>query len=352
MGALRTVRSAGRESIGRLGTIGKLRTVVLALSITAAAVLLPAASALASGSISGTATAAGTGAPIAGLSVCAEADFVGGVSAGCTRTNAAGRYSIGGLAARSDYQVEFSALGNLNFITQYFQGKEGLDNWDPVTVKDGTTTAGIDAAMKPGAQISGQVSEAGTEAALKGLEVCVLDPAPNPRAEEFERCAHTDSAGEYAVRSLPAGTYVVVFARNRSQIDWEPFAEQYFDNAATKSAATPIAVAPPETRSGIDATLVNRLATTLGEVRYSGAVTRRRGARVSFSFFARHRVDGFLCKHDRGHWRPCSSPERFWAPLGWHEFRVRATSPTGDKGPVALKRFRVTLGSGSRRGAH
>ena len=100
MSAFRTVRNAGRGSIGRPRALGRLRTVLLALSVTAAAGLLPAASALAAGSISGTATAAGTGAPIAGLSVCAEADFVGGVSAGCTKTDAAGHYTIGGLSAR------------------------------------------------------------------------------------------------------------------------------------------------------------------------------------------------------------------------------------------------------------
>jgi hypothetical protein len=315
---------------------------MLALSITAVAGLIPAASALAAGSISGTATAAGTGAPIAGLSVCAEANFVGGVSSGCTNTDAAGHYTIGGLAARSDYQVEFSALGDLNFLTQYFQGKEGLNNSDPVTVNDGTTTAGIDAVMNPGAQIAGHVSEQGTGTAARGVEVCVLDPAPGPRAEEFERCAHTDGAGNYVVRSLPAGTYIVVFARYRPPVDSVPFAQQYYANATTKTTAMPISVAPPETRPGIDASLVNRLRTTLLPVKGFRTVTRDRRIRLGFRFFSHGPVESFTCKRDRGPWRRCSSPQRFWAPLGRHAFRVRAIGLAGDKGPIALNRFRVT----------
>lgn len=335
----------------RRGAMSRLRTVVLALSITAAAGLIPAASALAAGSISGTATAAGSGAPIAGLSVCAEANSLAGVSSGCTATDAAGNYAIGGLPAGSNYQVEFSALGDLNFLTQYFQGKEGLDNWDRVTVNDGMTTAGVNAVMNPGAQISGHVGEQGTGAAAGGLEVCALNPAPNPRAEEFERCAHTDGAGNYVVRSLPAGTYVVVFARYRPPVDSVPFAQQYYANATSKPTATPIPVAPPETRTGIDASLVNRLQTTLLQAHGFRTVTGAGGVRLGFRFFTQGPVDSFTCKRDGGPWRPCRSPQRFWAPLGRHAFRVRAIGVAGDKGPIALNRFRVTAGPGSRHGA-
>ena len=130
--------------------------------------LVVSASALASGAVSGTATSAANGAPIAGLSVCAEENYVGGVNSLCTATDAAGHYAISGLPAGSNYQVEFSVppVGTLNFLTQYWQGKEGLGNWDPVTVSDGSTTEGINAMMKPGAQVSGHLSESGSDAPL------------------------------------------------------------------------------------------------------------------------------------------------------------------------------------------
>lgn len=313
---------------------------LLALSITAAACLLSAASALAAGSISGTATAAGTGAPIAGLSVCAT-EF--GLGSRCTATEAAGHYTIDGLSAGSKYQVEFSTLpfSDLNFLTQYFQGKEGLNNFDPVTVNDGTTTAGIDAVMNPGAQIAGHISEKGTEAPAEGVLVCVLDPAPNPRAQEFERCAKTGDDGNYVVRGLLAGTYIVVFSRYIPPFDSEPFAQQFYADATTATTATPITVAPPETRSGIDAILVNRWRIKLRPENGFHTVTRGRGVMLGFRFSAQVPVAGFACKRDRRPWRPCRSPHRFFAPLGRHAFRVRAIGPAGE-GPVALRRFRVT----------
>jgi hypothetical protein len=335
---------------GRCKKTSRLRTATLALSIMAVVGLLTAASAFAAGSISGTATAADTGGPISGLSVCAEANFIDGVSSGCTHTDGAGHYTISGLAARPDYQVEFSPLGDLNFITQYFQGKEGLNNWDRVTVNDGSTTERIDAVMKPGAQVAGHVSEQGTEAPAKGVQVCVLDPAPNPRAEEFERCAHTDSDGDYMVRSLPAGTYIVAFApSNRSTIDSTPYAAQYSGNATTKAAATSFSVTPPETKSGVNGSLVNRLQTALRPVDAFRAISRDRGAKVSFRFSGGGFADSFVCKRDGASWRPCRSPQQFWASVGRHAFRVRAISSTGDKGPIALDRFHVSLGASAQR---
>ncbi len=206
------------------------------------------------GTIAGAALTAGSAAPIAGLSVCAYAN--GGLYSGCATTDAIGRYSITGLPAESSYHVEFTASGDLNYLAQSYAGKEGLDYWDPVAVAVGATTAGIDAAMNPGAQIAGTVTEAGTAAPVGGIEVCALDPAGTPRAEEFERCAFTDAAGNYAIRSLPAGTYVVVFSRSRG-IDADGYAPQYFAGVATAAEASRITIAPPDRRTGINAGLVH-----------------------------------------------------------------------------------------------
>ncbi|HWC49284.1 MAG TPA: hypothetical protein VG448_10425 [Solirubrobacterales bacterium] len=304
--------------------------------------LVGAPAAFGSGSIEGAATAAGTGTPVAGLSVCAEENRVGEVSSGCTTTDPAGHYRIDGLAAGARYQVEFSALGDLNYLTQYFNRKEGLDNWDPVAVVDGSTTGGIDAVMNPGAQITGHLSERESGRPAASVEVCVLDPAPNPRAEEFERCSLSDVAGDYAVRSLPAGTYIVVFALHRPLGDLGIFEEQYFASTTDRAAATKVAVAPPETVSGIDASLVNTLRTSFHHVPGLRTVTSRAWARVGFRFSARAPVQGFVCKRDRGPWRSCRSPQRFRVPPGSHAFRVRAIGPHGLEGPISLWRFRIT----------
>jgi hypothetical protein len=210
------------------------------------------------GSITGIVTETGSGMPITGLSVCASGN--GGLYGGCTVTGGDGTYTITGLPADTEYQVEFSAIlpaSALNYLTQYYDGREEIPgDWDPVPVEVGIVTSGIDAAMKPGAQIAGRVTEAGTGTPLTKVEVCVLDPAETPRAEEFERCAYTGPGGDYVVRSLPAGTYVVQFARERGFMqDTDGLIEEFFNGVATEAEATRITIAPPETRSDIDADL-------------------------------------------------------------------------------------------------
>jgi hypothetical protein len=68
---------------------------------------------------------------------------------------------------------------------------------------------------------------------------------------------------------------------------------------------------------------------------------RRRHVRARFRFYAPARVRGFECKRDRGPYRRCRSPLRYWVGHGRHVLRVRAIGPTGLRGPAAIKRFRV-----------
>jgi hypothetical protein len=74
---------------------------------------------------------------------------------------------------------------------------------------------------------------------------------------------------------------------------------------------------------------------------WKGSITRRRHIRARFRFYSPTRTRGFECKRDRGRYRPCRSPLRYWARHGRHVLRVRAIGPTGLRGPAAIKRFRV-----------
>jgi hypothetical protein len=58
-------------------------------------------------------------------------------------------------------------------------------------------------------------------------------------------------------------------------------------------------------------------------------------------FYSRDGAHGFLCKLDRGHFRPCRSPKRYPIRAGNHVFRVRAIGFSGLRGPVAVDRFTV-----------
>lgn len=70
-------------------------------------------------------------------------------------------------------------------------------------------------------------------------------------------------------------------------------------------------------------------------------VTRHRRIRARFRFYSPTRARGFECKRDRGRYRRCRSPLRYWVGHGKHVLRVRAIGPTGLRGRSATKRFRV-----------
>ncbi len=70
--------------------------------------------------------------------------------------------------------------------------------------------------------------------------------------------------------------------------------------------------------------------------------TRHRRVRARFRFYSHTLVRGFECKRDRGPYRHCHSPLRYWVASGRrHVLRVRAIGPTGLRGPATIDRFRV-----------
>lgn len=71
------------------------------------------------------------------------------------------------------------------------------------------------------------------------------------------------------------------------------------------------------------------------------AVTPHRRIRARFRFYSPTSVRGFECMRDRGPYRRCRSPLRYWVGHGRHVLRVRAIGPTGLRGRPAAKRFRV-----------
>jgi hypothetical protein len=74
---------------------------------------------------------------------------------------------------------------------------------------------------------------------------------------------------------------------------------------------------------------------------WKNSVTRRHRVKARFRFYSKEGARGFLCRRDRGPWRRCHSPLRYWAPIGHHTLRVRAIGRTGLRGPAAKLRFRV-----------
>jgi hypothetical protein len=194
------------------------------------------------GSISGIVTEEGTGAPIAGIRACARDSQ--GLDDRCTNSGPTGAYRINGL--RSDeYSVEFEGGNRVNYLREFYKDAANWAAAEKLTVEAPNLVPNIDDTLAPGAQILGHVSDVGNGGPAFDVTVCA-----EALVGEVEACDSTDAAGDYALRSLPAATYIVGFG-----IEYLPFgrwAQQWWQGATLKTEATPIELAPPESRGDIN----------------------------------------------------------------------------------------------------
>lgn len=233
------------------------------------------------GKISGTVTDAGTHGALNNIEVCAESasyseEFF---SYRCARTNASGEYTISFLHPGS-YKVVFSSPGKYNettekferesnYVTQYYNGKMHRSEAGAVTVTEGVTTSGINAAMQAGATITGTVTDATTNAALEGVEVCAW-------GSNVYYCETTDGSGNYSIKTVVAGSYRVEFNPNtfyvkynkaepekehwvRSELPLANYLRQYWNDKFSFEAAEAITATSGGTTSGINAKMTKEV---------------------------------------------------------------------------------------------
>ena len=125
--------------------------------------------------ISGTVTDAASTGPVANFLVCAFAPTALGEVGRCDRTEAGGNYAINGLPPE-DYKVEFLPEDEFNYLPQYYDGVDTLAAATPVAIAAANEVkAGIDAALLPGVEITGTLTEVGSGRALAGVEVSLLE---------------------------------------------------------------------------------------------------------------------------------------------------------------------------------
>lgn len=202
------------------------------------------------GSISGTVVDETTAEPIEGLWPCASAEWI----VRCGPTNADGEYIINGLPTGT-YKVEFWGANAVNYLTEWYDDSPTIGTSTAVEVTAPATTPGKDAELAPGAQILGRVTESGTGAPLEGELVCAEEPGFD--GYEQAGCDLTDESGEYTIRGLPAGTYIVSFGLEYAPEFGSPVHGQWWQGASSREEAEPITIAPPETRAEINAVLPN-----------------------------------------------------------------------------------------------
>lgn len=239
-------------------------------------VLVPSAYAETYGGIEGKVTDASSHDPIQGIEVCAIAsdyELLGEQESefehaeGCEKTGAGGEYKISGLSPGS-YYVGFFALPEtkLDYVGELYNGASELSAATQVSVTAEKTTPNIEAELSLGAEISGKVTDAETSDPIGGATACALRTSGKIALEPVS-CALTEASGEYTLRGLPSGSYVVGFGA-------VGFATGYYDGKPTPAEAEPIAVVAPGLTTGIDDALTPGapLLTGLGSAT-SGATT-------------------------------------------------------------------------------
>ena len=212
------------------------------------------------GKIAGKVTSASSGNAIEGIDVCAagsSSDFATGMYAACANTTSSGEYTLSGLASAS-YKVEFlTGSAPALYLTQYYNGKASSAEAESVSVTAGSTTSGIDAQMVEGGKIAGKVTSAPGGAAIEGLLACTGDGS-----EPNDRCAITNSNGEYTLAGLASGSYKVTFKSGDvcppapAACVEQNYATQYYNGKASFSEAESVSVTAGSTTSGIDARMV------------------------------------------------------------------------------------------------
>jgi hypothetical protein len=213
------------------------------------------------GQIEGEASDAEGSGPLSGVEVCAldasqPSTEAGATIAGCTHTDAAGEYRLPTLPA-GIYKVGFWGARESDDYLSAYHGGATFSTATTIAVAADTTTSGIDAALRPGARIEGDVTEADGNP-LGQIGVCALTSGSGaPR-----RCGYADATGHYDLTGLASGSYAVVFAPGLGELDAGAgsgeagFLTQYYDDVSTLAQARPISLVAPDAAPGVDASLI------------------------------------------------------------------------------------------------
>lgn len=260
------MRTRARGPVVRLLTAVLSTALALAGLVALSTATAPAAHA-AAGTISGTVTAAGTGTPLAGMTVvvyCNEdgdwfpcEETTSGADGGYSFDLEDGTYHVGALSEDNHYAASF------------FGGTDQV-NAAPVV----PPASDVDLAMTPNATVKGRVTSGLLSTAVPGADVCLYEHLTFG-GESWWECvstATTGANGSYTLWAEP-GTYRVGFSVPDNHLR-----EVYYPNAATVESATNLVVGAAG-RTGINVKMVANAKVT-GKVTVQGTGAAIAGARV------------------------------------------------------------------------
>jgi hypothetical protein len=178
-------------------------------------------------------------------------------------TDSSGNYEVKGLAP-GNYKVYFNPWApnyhgedwyglpaDTNYKSQWYNNKEYFAAADVVTATPGSAATGINAVMidNEGGIISGQI----TDSQANGIAGCLVYAfQANDALEWFgSDYMRTGADGNYQIKGLPGGDYLVLFAPPGGT----SYRRQFYNNAMDRDLATMVSVTAGQTTPGINAVL-------------------------------------------------------------------------------------------------
>jgi hypothetical protein len=199
--------------------------------------------------------------PLEGIEV--DIYDTGGLYVTYSYTDSSGNYEAKGLAPGS-YKVNFVPVdlnyhgvdwyglpADTNYKFQWYNNKEYFVDADVVTAAPGSAATGIDAVMTDGEGgiISGQITDSQTN----GIAGCFVYAFQSFDAQEwyYSDYMETGADGNYQVKGLPTGDYIVFFIQPGGTF----YRRQFYNNTMDWDQAALVSVTAGQTTPGINAVL-------------------------------------------------------------------------------------------------
>jgi photosystem II stability/assembly factor-like uncharacterized protein len=194
------------------------------------------------GGISGRVTDSATGQGIGMMYVEFCQRPAGTLMCGNAFTDSSGNYNVNGIT-EGTYKVRF--YGNY-YLLQWYGNKSDFDSATPITISNGVTSTGINAAMIKGGSISGRITDKVTGAGVPNVAAAVYDNTTT--STTFLANDYSDYNGFYTISGLSPGQYKVIFGGGGYVLQW-------YDTGPDRAHATAVTVTAATTTTGINAAL-------------------------------------------------------------------------------------------------
>jgi protocatechuate 3,4-dioxygenase beta subunit len=171
------------------------------------------------------------------------------------RTGSSGDYRIPNLVPGKYYLKTSNSLG---YIDEYYNNAVNQNSAFQVETTAGVETQNINFSLRSNGSILGRVTQDADGTPIRNVAVLAYDSKWS-----FVASTTTDALGDYVIARLPSGAYYL----QASAPGGSGFRDEYYNNAASRNAATAVAVEP-----GSDATGVNFELASGGAI--SGRITR------------------------------------------------------------------------------